>query len=524
MCLLFEFAACDESSKHLKSNMLKLISANIKQRAGNIQLPAEKTFIKIEVLYLVAIFFLLQVFVALLTYTHAFTFDEAMWQYIGRNWLRNGLAPYAGGVDNKSPLIFFVFGLSDKLFGVNYWFPRLIGICFQSTGLYFVYKIARHFSGELSGILAITIYGLSLLWHATGGKYVSYTESYAIAFIAAAFYYTVAAKKNSHLFISGSLAGLGFLFRISAVFGISAIVIYLFLVKKKPVLFFITGIMISVGVICVLLVFSGINLHDVFVYAVEDNFGAGSVTDHPVFWEMDSLFNHVFYSELVLFLPGLIGYFFIKKRNWIIIFWLIAEFAGISVIGVFSNQHFKNLLPALSIINAFSIAYLKESYSMNARPIMIMVWICFFPKIMEPLFSLKKVISKSVEGKSDYCEGTNKLPDDDSKKMLGLWIKANTVNGDQVLVAGYGAIIQAYSERLSPSIYFNVTQIPRAKKRFRTDMVSNNPKMILVPQSEEYASTVVDDIRKTINELIIRSYYFTKCMYGYNIYLRKSNN
>ncbi len=504
--------------------MLKSISANIKQPVGNIQLPAHKLHIKIEVLYLLAIFFLLQVFVAFLTYSHSFTFDEAMWQYIGRNWMRNGLAPYAGGVDNKSPLIFFIFGLSDKLFGVNYYLPRFIGIFFQSAGLYFVYKIARHFSGEISGNLAIIIYGLSLLWHATGGKYVSYTESYAIAFIAAAFYHAVASKKNIRLFISGILAGLGFLFRISAAFGISVIVIYLFISKKKSIFLFIVGILTSVAVISIVLLFCGINVHDVFIYLFEDNFGVGSVTDHTVFWEIDSLFNHVFYAELVLFLPGLIGYFFVKQRNMILFIWLIAEFAGISVIGIYSNQHFKNLLPALSIINAISITYLIERYSMNAKPIMIMVWICFFPKIMEPLFSLKKMIFNSAEIKTDYCTGENKQPDDDSKKMLGLWIKANTAKEDQVMIAGYSAIVQAYSERLSPSIYFNVTQTPKAKKRFNTDIASNKAKMILVPQSEEYISTVQSDIRKTINELTNNSYFFQNCMYGYNIYIRKSNN
>ena len=62
------------------------------------------------------------------------TFDESMWHYIGRNWIRNGLVPYQGGVDNKSPLIFLIFGISDWLFGVNYWFPRLLGIAVQSTG------------------------------------------------------------------------------------------------------------------------------------------------------------------------------------------------------------------------------------------------------------------------------------------------------------------------------------------------------------------------------------------------------
>ena len=74
---------------------------------------------------LIVFFTILQLLVALLS--NHLNFDEAMWQYIGRNWFRNGMVPYGGGVDNKSPLIFAVFGLSDKLFGVNCWFPRILG-------------------------------------------------------------------------------------------------------------------------------------------------------------------------------------------------------------------------------------------------------------------------------------------------------------------------------------------------------------------------------------------------------------
>src|SRR5476651_262656 len=113
---------------------------------------------------LIIFFTILQLLVALLS--NHLNFDEAMWQYIGRNWFRNGLAPYAGGVDNKSPLIFAVFGLSDKLFGVNYWFPRIVGTVCQSAGLYYVYKIARQMAGEQVGLLATVFYGFSLLWHA----------------------------------------------------------------------------------------------------------------------------------------------------------------------------------------------------------------------------------------------------------------------------------------------------------------------------------------------------------------------
>lgn len=130
---------------------------------------------------LIIFFTILQLLVVLLS--NHLNFDEAMWQYIGRNWFRNGLVPYAGGVDNKSPLVFVVFGLSDKLFGVNYWFPRILGTACQSAGIYYVYKIARHIANEHAAVFSTTIYGFSLLWKSTDGASVSFTETYAITFI-----------------------------------------------------------------------------------------------------------------------------------------------------------------------------------------------------------------------------------------------------------------------------------------------------------------------------------------------------
>ena len=62
-------------------------------------------------LHIIALLTILQLLVTLLTDGFALSFDEAMWQYIGRNWFRNGLVPYTGGADNKSPLIFAIFGL-----------------------------------------------------------------------------------------------------------------------------------------------------------------------------------------------------------------------------------------------------------------------------------------------------------------------------------------------------------------------------------------------------------------------------
>ena len=87
------------------------------------ELSAGNNEIRIKPLQLIILFAVLQFVIAFLTDPMMLTFDESMWHYIGRNWIRNRLIPYAGGIDNKSPLIFFIFGISDWLFGVNYWFP-----------------------------------------------------------------------------------------------------------------------------------------------------------------------------------------------------------------------------------------------------------------------------------------------------------------------------------------------------------------------------------------------------------------
>src|SRR5450631_2954108 len=137
------------------------------------ELSAENKIFGLKPLSFIGILAILQVAIAFLTEPMILSFDESMWQYIGRNWIRNGMVPYRGGVDNKSPLIFFIYGISDWFFGVNYWFPRLVGVVVQSMGVYFLYKIAEKTISQQAAVLAISFYGLSLIWRSTGGKYVS---------------------------------------------------------------------------------------------------------------------------------------------------------------------------------------------------------------------------------------------------------------------------------------------------------------------------------------------------------------
>ena len=464
----------------------------------------------IHIILIVAFF---QVLITLLTDGFALSFDEAMWHYIGRNWFRHGLTPYSGGVDNKSPLIFAIFGFSDWLLGVNYWFPRLLGTVIQSVGIYYLYLVALKLAGRRAGMITIVLYGLSLLWRSTDGKLVSLTETYAITFIILAFYLFLYGKNQKGYFLSGLISAMALGFRLSAGFGIAAI--FFWALKqggKKPIFSFCLGLMAGCLLLAGLARISGISTNQFISYAFLDNFGAGSATDHSVLSRLEGLVNGFFYSELLLFLPGVLAYFLIKKKSALPGIWFICEFIGLNIIGIYARAHFKNLLPSMSIMNAIAITYLIDEYKIPIKPVMIILWISFFPKLLEPLVNLKKLLLPPSVRSSAF------IPDDYAKKQMGLWIKAHTGPNEKVLVAGFGAIVQAYSERISPSIYFNATQTKMAKERFFSEVRRQEPAMVLVPASANYQAEVQPDVRDFVDSLVSKDYEFENSLNGYRIY------
>ena len=480
------------------------------------ELVAGKNDINIKPLQLIGIIVIIQLVIAFFTEPMIFTHEEAMWQYIGRNWIRNGMVPYAGGIDNKSPLIFLIFGISDRLFGVNFWFPRLLGILVQSGGIFLLYKIAEKTISHRAGLFAISFYGLALAWRTTGGKYVSFTETYSIAFILGAIYTSMLFRSNQYSFFGGLLAGFGLGFRLSAVFGILPLLVFNFNRSRKTGFIFLLGILSAAGFLLLSGLWAGIHLNDYIFYGFTDNFGRGSPTSHSLAWEAQGFADGFFYSEIILFYPAVLAYFFIKSEMDFLKGWLMCAFAGIVILGIYARNHFKELLPVMSLMSAFVADRLIENDHVAPRRFMLGIWILFFPKSFEPLFAIKKFFlpgnPSSVNKNSPAYEDENK------KKDVGLWIRNNSDVKEKVFVAGYGAQIQAYSERLSPSVYFNVTQTPFAKKRLFADLLTNKPALLVIPLSDRYAGAVDVDIRSFVQGLVTNNYTLDTCLYNYNIY------
>jgi len=446
------------------------------------------------------------------------TFDEAIWHYIGRNWFRYGLIPYSGGVDNKSPLIYIIYGLSDLLFGINFWFPRLLAIISQSIGLYFVYRITKYIADDKAGIIALILYGLSLTWKSTDGNFVSQTQAYEITFLIISFYFYFVAKKNSDFFYSGIIAGVAIAFKLTAVLP-SSVIFLILLYRKKNVLAFIygAGILITVCLTIGSFLLSGINLQHLVDYSLLDNFTRGSITDHPFSWKLQQFINQFFYSEMVLFYPFLIVWLIIKKNKAdVLTLWLIASVASLCIIGMFARSHLKELLPVLSIINAISISYLMGKYTISLRKTIIALLIIFFPKTINLFLPFKNIFSFN-----HLTTITNPAAQDNLKHKLGLWIKSNTKPTEKVYVAGYSSEVQVYSERLSPSIYFNVTQTPLAKRQLFYDLKTNKADLIAIPLFPSYVNLVDKDIQDYVHNLVAKNYYEDTCLFMYKIYRRK---
>jgi len=219
-----------------------------------------------------------------------------------------------------------------------------------------------------------------------------------------------------------------------------------------------------------------------------------------------------------LFYPMMLGYFFIKRKIDLFVLWLIFTFIAINIVGIYDAVHLKEILPALSLMCAFCINYLLDRHKFAANLSLLIIWIAFFPNLSEQLITFKRFLSNSTNQTPKSCAPPYTIPDEGTRKLLGRWVRDNTPPQGKVYIAGFGAQVQAYSERISPTIYFNVTQTEVAKARFYSDMRLNKPAMILVPLFPEYKQTVGADMRQFVDSLVAKNYQLQCCMYNYGIY------
>ncbi|MGK0253195.1 MAG: hypothetical protein ACI9OE_000657 [Mariniflexile sp.] len=461
------------------------------------------------------------------------SYDEYLWSYIGRIWNRNGIPPYVGAVENKTPGIFFLYAISDFLFKGNIFFTRITGVIATLFSTWYLFKICSKLHSKLAGVFCMYVFGLTTCWDILDGSYFAHTEVFMVLFSILGFYYIIQLendkKINQNIFLAGLCIGISISFKQIALTTFVAILVFFlvftgnrFSIKNKVkwlVLYFL-GSLTSISISFLILYFHNVTFHDYLNGAWIILMNSGSkVLDIKT--HLSNFHNKLIISRFLIFYFFILLFLFQKEFRakpffWGIILWFVLDFAGVNASGNYYGHQIKQVIPALAIIVGIVMSnlvtnnfYLKRIETKQVIIIFIIV-IFFFP-YKQSYVTLKSFLN---------------TPDSTSEEM-GNWIKDHTSKEDYIyLMGGDYKLVSALlaSDRVSSSKYFNSIFITDDKQRkvVYSDLMEKTPKFILKIEND---SVYVNQVYGSqIEEFLKIKYYLFAKSNGLEIYKLNKNN
>ncbi|WP_347922319.1 glycosyltransferase family 39 protein [Pontimicrobium sp. SW4] len=420
-------------------------------------------------------------------------YDESIWSYIGWLWSNQGIPPYIGIVENKTPGIFMLFALANKFSVDTIFIVRTLGVLFSLGTTILVYEIGKRLVDKATGIISIYIFGLTYSWSLLDGFAFAQTEIFMIFFSTLAFYFLIN-KSNSFsykwLILSGLSLGLAIMFKqIAITTALALVIVFLILNTNYTNRQRIKGIgFIGIGVLLsTLFSYSILYMFDVtFLEYINGAWkillNSGSKIE-SVNTHFSNFIKVFFYSKFILFLPILVLFFMNKKicSKTMYLFlgtWFIFDFIGVNASGYYYGHQIKQLLPSLSLIIAIVVSFHINKYSANLKKyashqssLSILVLIIFLFPYKQLYVNANSLINYSTYNKVYINEASN-------------WLKSNTDNDDFIYALGADQeliFILDQTQRKSSSKYFNSIFIKEDLQRnlVLNDIKQNSPKFIL---------------------------------------------
>ncbi len=474
---------------------------------------------------ILCIFFILLLFVMSFGSMH---FDEGMWSYIGRIWCENNLPPYIGAIDNKTPGIFELFAISHILFGINYFFVRLLGVIAILFASLTVYLIGKELHTHLAGIFSMVIFGLTMTWKALDGVITSHTETFMVMFSTLSFYFvikgTARQKWKRWVVLSGLSMGLAIAFKQIALTSTLGLLFFFivyadnYLMNKDKLLgsiLLILGIIISTLFSVMPILFSGVSLKE-YIYGawlILLNQGEGSHASSIISY-IRGFFRAWLYSRIAIFhfflFLLILKHDLVKNRYFIgLLIWMLFDFLGASASGHYYGHQIKQLVPSISIIIGILLSDLLMNYisekSLMSKYATIMV--LFLVILLFPFKSLE--VCKPIQ----TLLGNTKS---DKSKEIGIWLRDNTNKEDYVYIVGDSRIL-SYSDRVSSSKYFNTIFVTSTVEREQllSDLKTKPPLYFLRLKSSI-------GIGEKIEGFIKDNYTLSHSKYDYEVWKRDS--
>jgi hypothetical protein len=420
--------------------------------------------------------------------------DEAIWTYVARVWVEDGVPPYQGPVENKPPGIFYVFALSQALTGPGYMVPRLLAVAAIAGCCLALYGIGRRLGDRLTGSMAALVCGLAMASQAVRGREPAMTESYMVGCTALAILLVVMAAPRAPrarrwpMLAAGLALGGGLAFK--QVAGASALAVAALAWMLTPsgdrrvarwgadMMLAVAGALLATAISLAPLLVAGVSLAEYWqgAWLLLFDPGSGLTGLGPRLQRLWGKMAHPLSTLTVLF-----GAFLLCRRPLVarnvawgaIAVWSAFEWLGVSASGYFFAHQFRQVVPVLSLA-AGVLASLAVSALGRWR-----LGPTTAPGVMVALVALAMIPQQPV---LDVVTGRAPRPAYAPHGEVGAWVRDHTRPGDLVFPVVFGGIVQAVSERRSPSRYFNdhFLKTPAARAEALGDLARRPPRMIVV--------------------------------------------
>lgn len=178
--------------------------------------------------------------------------DEGWYLYAGK-LVYIGQLPYQDFAFTQTPLLPYVYGLPQVLFGPGLYLGRITSVLFSTIGMLLSLSIARRFGGEKAAAVACLIWAS----FATGIYFQSIVKTYAVTtlfFLMAFFILTREGKKETNYSLAVLFVLLATLTRLSALFFAIPIIVFSFVVSKPKTRWIITALCATAVIGLILLI------------------------------------------------------------------------------------------------------------------------------------------------------------------------------------------------------------------------------------------------------------------------------
>ena len=422
-------------------------------------------------------------------------FDEGIWFHVARAWVDDGVPPYQGPIENKSPGIYYVFALSYLAAGVGETLPRAAGVAAVLGACLACYVLARRLAGREAGLAAALIAGLVMASPGLDGADTSATESFMVfaSTVAIARAGSASAREGRHrrraMLQSGAALGAAVAFKQIAVVTAPALVAFAWALTPEQArtgrrvaadaAWMTLGAVAMTAASLAPLWVAGVSPSEYFegAWLILFDPGSGFPAPKPA---LDRLATHNVWltSPLAVLVLGAAAFLVLRQRlrrrvPWgPLALWIVLDSFGALAARTFFPHHFKQLVPAMAVAGGILIseaidAAATRPWGRHARGAALAC-------VALLLLPYSSIVHRVVGPSRDRARA-------DQLEVAG-WIRRHSEPGDGVFTFVGGGLIQAASERPSPTRYFNRNFIKTdaAVSTVRHDLRARPPRIIVI--------------------------------------------